>query len=419
MNDNDAVYKLSNFKKSDDSQYHISNFKKKGNKSEEELKSIRMNHPFLSKLAEKLQGNELLNQAGNLAGHFNQAVEGTGLPSLARGFIGTGISAGRGLANLIPGVNIPEQNYHELNVNPYLGQAAETVGSLGMGLPILKGYQGVKAGLEHIPYAKNIPNAIKSILAGAGTGAAISPEHRALGGVLGGTAEAIPAAINTIKSMKPNAFEAIQKGYDAKLKHAAGMIENVGKKAEKEGITKINLRPNLINDIKEYGPKKKSFVALIDKLKSGDYQSLRKVQTELFKRAEKAKSSDFLSEQDVGDKLHDLRDEINQSIYEHFNKSGHTDLAEQLRKGMARYKNLIDTYHSTPQIAKLVGENRLVPSTSTILKQNSVKMNELKKHHPEIDKQLNYEKNLRKAAYAAGAAASLGGLKEAKHLLSD
>lgn len=181
--------------------------KEKTSKKNEELaqlEQLKKQHPLMYKLAEHLQGSPTLEKLGNAAGHFNNAVEGTGLPSLAKGFFGTGIDMGRGLANLVPGVNIPKQQYKELNVNPYVGQGAEIIGSLGMGLPAYRGYQAAKKGVEALPYAKKIPELIRNVLAGSGVGAAISPDHRGLGAALGGAAETVPYAIGAGKNYFQN-----------------------------------------------------------------------------------------------------------------------------------------------------------------------------------------------------------------------
>lgn len=156
-------------------------------------------HPILETIAEKIQGIPGLQQAGNIAGRFNNIVEGTGIPSLAKGFLNTGIEAGRGLTNLIPGVDIKKQKFPQLHVNPYVGEGSEVLGSFGMGLPIYKGYQAAKAGLNLLPGANKIPAALKNILAGTATGAAISPEDRLLGGALGGIVESLPQVVKGAK----------------------------------------------------------------------------------------------------------------------------------------------------------------------------------------------------------------------------
>lgn len=198
MTDEFAQYKASNYnkstpKESDDefAQYKSSNYKPNG--EEQRLEQLSKQHPYLLKLAELLQGTPGLEKAGNLAGKFNLGVEKTGLPSLAKGFLGSGVEMGRGLTNLIPGVNVPESQYPELNVHPKFGKGFEIAGSFGMGYPAIKGYQAAKSGLELLPNAQYLPQLIKNILAGGATGAAISPEHRKIGAGLGAGAELLPA----------------------------------------------------------------------------------------------------------------------------------------------------------------------------------------------------------------------------------
>ena len=208
MNNDWSQYKAEPIK-DDWEQYHSSNFQKQPekqikqlsqNEEEEHLKQLKNQHPLIYKIAEHLQGSPALEQAGNLAGRFNNVVEGTGLPSAAKGFLGTGINMGRGIANLLPGINIPEQQNNPLKVNPYVGEAAETIGSLGMGLPAYRGYQGIKKGIEKIPHANKIPELIRNVLAGGTLGSAISPEHRELGAALGGATETVPFALRGVKN---------------------------------------------------------------------------------------------------------------------------------------------------------------------------------------------------------------------------
>lgn len=199
-----------------------------------QLDALKKEHPLMYKLAEHFQGSPTLEKLGDAAGHFNNAVEGTGLPSLAKGFYGTGINMGRGLANLIPGVNIPEQQYKELNVNPYVGQGAETIGSLGMGLPVYRGYQAAKKGLEAIPHMTKIPELIRNILAGSGVGAAISPDHRGLGAALGGAAETVPFAVSGAKNWFRNRNPS---GREKELYKA--MMEHEIQKSEQEALKNL------------------------------------------------------------------------------------------------------------------------------------------------------------------------------------
>jgi len=198
------------------------------------LEQVKKTHPLIYKLAEKLQGNPNIQKAADIAGHFNNAVEGTGLPSAAKGFFETGENIGRGVANLIPGVNIPQQSHKQLNVNPYVGEAAETIGSLGMGLPVYRGYQAATKGLESLPYAKKIPELLRKLIAGGATGAAISPDNRSLGAGLGTGAELVPAALQGGKNLLGK--------YNVKGKEAAylkSVIEHQMQEAEHEKLKNL------------------------------------------------------------------------------------------------------------------------------------------------------------------------------------
>jgi hypothetical protein len=382
--------------------------------SEDELNNIRKQHPYLAKLAESLAGNKALKKAGDIAGHFNNAIEGTGLPSAAKGFLGAGIEAGRGLANLIPGIDIPKQQYPKLNVNPYLEQAAETAGSFGVGHPVYKGYQGAKSLLEAIPYSKNLPQALQSLLpsigAGAGVGAALSSDNRGLGAVLGGTVSGIPSAIKAVQDFKPKAYEAIQRGFDTKLKNLSNMFEEVGKDVENSGIKKIKVPDQLYSEIEAQAPNSKAFRRFLEKSKSGRYEDLRKLNTELFNRGTKYASSPNPSDRELAEDMFNSRDILNDIISKALRHRGLEESANKLNKARGGYKSLMETYTAHPQIAKLVGKNRLVPKTSNPLKENSERLKQLKMHHPEIDRQLNYEKSLKNALQIGSGVAGLTGL---------
>jgi len=214
--------------------------KKAAQQSESEyLEQVKKTHPLIYKLAEKLQGNPNIQKAADIAGHFNNAVEGTGLPSAARGLIHPNIEIGRGIANLIPGVKIPKQELPKLNINPYVGETMEDIGSMGnitphIGAPLTKGYQAVKKGIDKIPYAKKLPEIVRNLIAGGATGAAISPDNRSLGAGLGTGAELVPAAWQGGKNLLGK--------YNVKGKEAAylkSVIEHQMQEAEHEKLKNL------------------------------------------------------------------------------------------------------------------------------------------------------------------------------------
>lgn len=432
MNDDDSQYLLSNFKKKkidDDSQYLLSNFKKNKKEDSESFIQKHLLNPFKG-----AKGKNSLETAGNLADLLiNKPIEATGFPSFSRGVFQSGENLIRGVSN-IP-ADIAEYSGHKINplsisglgqvypipktdfprsenVNPYIAEGAEAAGSLlGLGA-INKIYQGTKAGLGALPYAKKIPEFAKNIVAGTATGAAISPDNRKLGAGLGAAAstaaEAIPAIIKAVQELKPNAFKAIQEGYDTKLKNLSSMFKSVEKDAEKAGIKKIKLPQSFFNELEEVGPQSKTFKRLVEKAKQGGYKELRKLNTELFKRGTKYSSSPFPSDVERAEDIFHARDTLNDTITNALKSIGLDESVTTLNKAKGGYKALQDTYHSHPTISKLVGPNRLVPSKSTVLYENSERMKNLKMNHPEIDKQLNYEKKLKIALGFGAGTTGLG-----------
>jgi hypothetical protein len=255
MNDKWEQYKASGIQANEDrwSQYLAQ--PKKSKKEGNQIETIKKRHPYLYKAAELLRGTPGLETAGNIAGHFNRAVEGTGLPSAAKGLLGTGIDMSRGLANLVPGVNIPKQQYSEVNVNPYVGEAAETIGSLGMGLPAYRGYQATKKGLESLPYAKKVPELIRNVLAGGTLGSSISPDNRMIGAGLGSAGEVIPTALQGAKNYIQNRnVSAKQRDYykalyEHEMQNAeAQELKNQISQIPKEG----KASPEINEEIKKY-----------------------------------------------------------------------------------------------------------------------------------------------------------------------
>jgi hypothetical protein len=389
---------------------------------EDQYTKQKQSHPYLMKIAELLQGSPTLESLGKGAEHFTNAVEGTGLPSFSRGLYEPLIEAGRGITNLIPGVNIQKDKYSPVNINPYLGETARIAGEFaGPGKIGLEAFEGLKS----LPFINKAPEAIKSLLAGSTLGAVSSPEDRELGAVLGGglgaASEIVPSISGKITGVfkKENPYSIIQKGYDEKESAISSIFDETLKTAEKEGINKIDLPKGILNQVKKLGPSTEKFANFVDKAKEGDIRALRKLQTELWKRAQKYKSSDLGSENDFGDLLIEQRDRINNAISDSLIKSKRPDLAEDINGAMGDWRNLMETYHSHPTISKLVGPSRKMPSTNTALKEISTEMNRIRQQHPEINKFLEDKRKmdmLKKALTIAGIG---GGVVEAGSLIKN
>jgi len=202
------------------------------NTAETKLNILKNEHPYLTKFSEMLQNHPYLKQgveyAGDVGGHIENAIAGTGLPNLAKGAFVGGENVIRGVGNAVIApihkfqelVNAPEYakipyiknagfNEATINtVNPYIQQGAETLGEFGsMFSPASKIQEALSLYEKSLPFlekGKNVlgnklSSAISNIASGAATGSLISPDSRILGAVVGG---AIPAAIESVSGLK-------------------------------------------------------------------------------------------------------------------------------------------------------------------------------------------------------------------------
>lgn len=225
------------------------------------------------------------------------------------------------------------------------------------------------------------------------------------------TAKGVSKLPKIIKRLLPeNPYKVIQKGYDLKKEAASKLFQSAEKKVENANA-KIELPKNLISDILKIGPKTEKFKNFVEKAKDGDFKALRKLQTELFHRGERYKSSVLGSEQDMGDIIFEKRGKINDAITSELNKMGLHDAANETNQAREQWRNIEDIYHRNNMISKLVGENRKVPSSLKPLKQDAVDINNLKKAHPEIQKYLNVHKKASRALQGLGLVGIGGGLK--------
>lgn len=183
--------------------------------------------------------------------------------------------------------------------------------------------------------------------------------------------------------------KSIQFSHDMLKKSASDIFNDVGQQAEKRNITSVPLRKNLIADISDSPliPNTEKVEDLLSKTFSGDYSSLRDLQSELWHRATKGIKSPLVSENNAAERLFELRDEVNKSISDHFNRTGNYDLANSLDEARAKYKNLQETYfhRKTPSAIKnLVHEDtREIPKNiMNVLSRKSLPMDRVRAANP-------------------------------------
>lgn len=386
--------------------------------SHDQISSVIRSHIGKSSNRNMKSDDSYLSKAADIAQHFNRAVEGTGLPNAARGFFQSGSDIIRGVGNLIPGVNIPDPRFSDMpieEVNPALQRLGDIAGRLAGYAPAAIAQEGIQ-GLNAL---KSAPKALRRIGAGAGIGAAVSPDSRMGGAVTGGVASALPAISEAIAGIKPlNPVKAIQNRYDTRVQKASNAFDSVAHQAKAAGIDTIPVEKSLLDKIKKIGPKTEKFRSFVDKAATGEYDRVRKLQTELWKRAEKANSSDLLSDQDVGENLLSLRDKINEGFKAHLAKEGHPVLAKDLTNAMDEWRKIQDIYGSHKTISKLVGPLRLEPKNILeTLQERSEPMKLIRLHNPEIEQAVKHQKYSSALKKSLQAGSGLTGIEFINHLL--
>jgi len=211
----------------------------------------------------------------------------------------------------------------------------------------------------------------------------------------------------------------IQKGHDLLDKEASQLYSTVENEAEKRGINTIPIPNKLIKEANEYLPKTTASKKLIDSAKTGDYKSLRKLQSDLRHRGELLKGSDLGADRDRGEEILDLRNKINKEIGDTFEVFGHHDLKADLTKANDLYKKLKEVYYSRPAIANMVkkGLRKVPKNVNEVVTEISKPMEKIRKLHPELEEEIRLTnekekilKSLKKVGAPVGYGAKYGGI---------
>lgn len=173
---------------------------------------------------------------------------------------------------------------------------------------------------------------------------------------------------------------------DTKLGKSFDKIEN---EFEKRNIPPVKIDKQIIEDAKRFLDKSDETKALISKAMKGDYKALRDIQSDLRVVNQKGLESDLSSERNKAKEAGSVRNKLNNSITEHLENTGHKDLADLLEDTKAGYKNIQETYFSSPALARVFGKSQKVPKNPmTLLTEDSAEMNKFKAAHPEVVKAL-------------------------------
>lgn len=279
----------------------------------------------------------------------------------------------------------------------------------------------IAQGLSHSANIMKSSPFLSKVSGNALLGGAYSPDHPLTGMAIGAAAPIIGKGLgvgkNIIQVNPKKLASTVQSAHDSLEKSAIKMFDKVGEQAVERGVSKIPLDKDIVQEVSKYLPNTRKSISLIEKLKDGDYKSLREMQSELFHRGNKSAKSILPSERNSGEEMLDLRDRINESISNHFNNTGNKDLSEILDKAKEKYRNLKEIYYSHPTVSKLVDKNiRKVPKNiGSSLSEDSKKMERLRKEVPGVSDQIdllkqkeNAMKYLKNTAYVGAGLTGLG-----------
>lgn len=369
-----------------------------------------------------------LKAAGNIAQGISNDIEATGVPTAMGGLLQGFATPFQGVASMIPGKiaqDFANEDFTRYAPSPkndsqkILQTGAEIAGSLG---PLGKLFGMLKGGTQ----LARIPKALQNAIALAGTGAIATPgdvgdkELGAAGAVALGGAGKLASQVGSAVGTKVPAFlrgltnesnpqslvEAVQKPHDLLDKTASQLYDYVKGAIKKRNIS-TPVDPQYISQAEEVLPKTRASKKLIDDAKSGDYEAVHDLQSQLYKKGTAGMASDDIALQNQGDEILDLRSKINDELKNNLMQSGHVDIAHVLEQGKGVYKQLMDTYFNKnlPRgIHKMVQSDlRLVPKEpEKLFDQNSKPMDKFLQQHPEVAKHVQGIREKQAATKALG-----------------
>ena len=187
--------------------------------------------------------------------------------------------------------------------------------------------------------------------------------------------------------------------HDQLENRATDAFKEVSDKVNERGITQIPLNegssPKIdFNEMRGYFPNTKQYNSLLEKSSTGDYNALRKLQTNLYEKGKKNLGSDFEADRNRGSEMLEKRNEINQIISDHLVNTGNNDLANTLQGARNDWRTLQQTYYNPNMnnaLIKMVDkQHRKIPNNLVkILSEDSIPMQNLRDFHPGLETKLN------------------------------
>jgi hypothetical protein len=246
----------------------------------------------------------------------------------------------------------------------------------------------------------------------------------------------IAGATSIIKPLLSSTKNAIKNTiidtHDALENEAAQGFKTVSDEVNKRGISQVSINNQLLQGLSDYFPKTKQSAQLINDANTGDYNALRKIQSQLYTKGKQNLGSSLETDRMRGAEMFEKRDDINQAISDHLQNTGNNDLVGILNKARNDYRTLQNIYYNPNMnnaIVNMVNKNyRKIPNNLTnVLQEQSVPMQALRDFHPGLENALskyqmqqNISSKIKKYALpVALGAVGAAGYEGAKHGLSN
>ncbi len=302
----------------------------------------------------------------------------------------------------------------ELEQGPLSQTVGQTAGSIG----------GHLSSVLPAAFASEaaIPGLLGASLGAGLAGAATTPGNYKKRLTEGLIEAAIPAGLKGLKeggklglaaitrSPTPRkAADVIQSSYEAAHKIATQPLNEAKKLAYENNIGPIRIKPALLDDVPKILGKEEGVMRLLNKARSGDFEALDKVQSDL-KKEYRILSSPDKSHADrlLGKDANSLADKILDGMKLHAEYKGHKNIANLITQGKKNYAELAELYLSNPTVSKLVGKEKVVPKNLlSKLESDSAYFNRLKTEIPSIGKMLKVRESQKKLKKAVKVGTSL------------
>lgn len=270
------------------------------------------------------------------------------------------------------------------------------------------------------------PEMIKELIGGLAGGPGIQSMGAKLGAavepgidVVGRAAPKIPLKDmweTLTKSIdSKNLARGVQKAHDLLEQKAKDIYKSVRGEATNRKIGNFEVPEDILKSVEKHLSSSAEDKALIEKVRNGDFQALRDLQSQLGEEGSSFLNSELASEKKIGREIMSTRKQINNAIEQNLEKGGNKDLAEQIKEANDLYSKKHDIYYSHPTIRRMVDKKkgRVIPRNAmNAFSEESDRIVPLHNAHPEVKSavELQEKKNkIGKFLKIPGAAAAFGG----------